>query len=161
MALTHVPDAGEVLMCDFDGFKKPEMVKVRRVVVLSPRARRGYPQTYIVVPLSKTAPDCIEKHHCAFGPRSYTFFHSSETVWAKADMVCCVARHRLDRLRFNGRYQSCDLRKDDLERIRGAVLSALGMQAWKKTADIAESFDIDRIIPPDPKHAMPGMPNGQ
>ena len=40
-------------MCDFDtGFKAPEMVKKRPVVVISPRRRRSSAQFYTVVPLS-------------------------------------------------------------------------------------------------------------
>jgi mRNA interferase MazF len=104
MAITFVPDAGDVLICDFDGFKAPEMTKVRRVVVLSPRSRVTFPGTYLVVPISKTPPSRPEPHHCEFKPRSYHFFDQTESVWAKADMVCCVAAHRLDRVKINGRY---------------------------------------------------------
>ncbi len=57
MPITFVPDPGDVLMCDFTtGFQPPEMVKVRKVVVLSPRSRTAMPDTLLVVPLSKTAP---------------------------------------------------------------------------------------------------------
>jgi mRNA interferase MazF len=57
MPITFIPDAGDVLMCDFStGFVPPEMVKTRRVIVLSPRNRARIPGTYIVVPISKTAP---------------------------------------------------------------------------------------------------------
>src|ERR1035437_6405283 len=106
MPITFVPSPGDVLMCDFStGFMPPEMVKVRRVVVLSPRNRVRIPGTYIVVPISKTTPSPPEGCHCEFKARSYEFFHPVESVWAKADMVVSVAAHRLDRVRVNGAYR--------------------------------------------------------
>jgi uncharacterized protein YifN (PemK superfamily) len=128
MAITFVPDAGDVLMCDFKGFKAPEMTKVRLVVILSPRSRVSFPGTYIVVPISKTAPCPAEAHHCEFKPRSYHFFDPIESVWAKCDMVTSVASHRLDRVKVAGRYCRVQIRKEDLGRIRTAVLHTLGME---------------------------------
>ena len=52
MPLTIVPDAGDVLMCQFDG-SPPEMTKLRRVIVLTPRNRAYFPDTFLVVPVSK------------------------------------------------------------------------------------------------------------
>lgn len=136
MAITFVPDAGDVLMCDFSsGFKPPEMVKVRRVVVLSPRNRARIPGTYIVVPISKTTPIPPEGCHCEFKPRSYDFFDPVESVWAKADMVVSVAAHRLDRIRVNGKYTRAQIRRSDLLRVRAAVLHALGMADWRQVND--------------------------
>ncbi len=64
MPITFVPNAGDVLMCDFTtGFQPPEMVKVRKVVVLSARSRKTMPNTYLVVPLSKTVPAPPEGCH--------------------------------------------------------------------------------------------------
>jgi mRNA interferase MazF len=118
MPLTIVPDAGDVLICDFNtGFKPPEMVKVRRVVV---------------VPISKTPPLTAMGCHCKFPPRSYEFFDPIESVWAKADLVTCVAHHRLDRVKINGRYSRAVIRRDDLQRVRRAVLHALGMESWRE-----------------------------
>jgi uncharacterized protein YifN (PemK superfamily) len=87
MAITFVPDAGDVLMCNFEGFCAPEMTKIRHVVVLSPRRRRTIPDTYLVVPISATQPASPEPCHCEFAPRSYHFFDEALPVWAKADMV--------------------------------------------------------------------------
>src|SRR5450432_2925614 len=111
MAITFVPDAGDVLMCDFTGFIKPEMTKVRRVVILSPRSRVSFPGTYLVVPISRTPPSSPEPYHCEFKARSYQFFDQVESVWAKANMVTCVASHRLDRVRIDGRYSRAQIRK--------------------------------------------------
>jgi mRNA interferase MazF len=140
MAIIFVPDPGDVLMCDFStGFKPPEMVKVRRVVVLSPRNRARIPGTYIVVPISKTTPAPPEGCHCEFKPRSYDFFDPVESVWAKADMVVSVAAHRLDRVRLNGRYMRVQIRKADLQRVKTSILHALGMEAWREVEDSAKT----------------------
>lgn len=57
------PHPGTVLICDFTtGFQKPEMIKKRPVVVLSPRPRRKT-QLCTVIPLSTTKPLPIESHH--------------------------------------------------------------------------------------------------
>jgi mRNA interferase MazF len=82
MPIQHVPDAGDVLMCDFSGFVPPEMTKNRHVVVLSPRSRTILRGTYLVVPISKTCPYAPREHHCEFRPGSYPFFDPVESVWA-------------------------------------------------------------------------------
>ena len=152
MPLIHVPNAGEVLMCDFEGFKPPEMVKTRRVVVVSPRPRRGYPGTYIIVPISKTPPLPPSACHREFSPRSYAFLHATESVWAKADMVCCVASTRLDRMTVGSRYCHCELRKDDLEAIKRCVLHALGMRDWRQVIETPKQYF------PEVLRGKPGLP---
>lgn len=137
MAITFVPDAGDVLICDFSGFQAPEMTKVRRVVVLSPRSRVTFPGTYLIVPISKTPPSRKEPHHYEFKARRYDFFDPIESVWAKADMLTCVASHRLDRIKMNGRYSRAQIRKEDLDSVRRAVLHALGIETWKPEEVIA------------------------
>ncbi|MGJ5816141.1 type II toxin-antitoxin system PemK/MazF family toxin [Paludibaculum fermentans] len=131
MPISFVPEPGTVLICDFSGFQPPEMTKKRPVIVLSNRSRVCFPDTYIVVPVSKTAPAPPEGCHCGFSPRSYDFFDQAETVWAKANMVTCVGRHRLDRVRMGGRYMSPRLRAADLQRVRQSVLYAIGMSDWR------------------------------
>lgn len=147
MAITFIPDAGDVLMCDFTGFIAPEMTKIRRVVVLSPRTRRSFPGTYLVVPVSKTPPIPPEPHHHEFKPRSYHFFDHMDSVWVKADMVTCVGAHRLDRVMLNGRYTRCQVRKEDLHLIRKAVLHALGMESWQKAEVTVRTTLSDAIKP--------------
>src|SRR5205823_15024795 len=130
MPIQHVPDAGDVLMCDFTGFQAPEMTKIRRVVVLSPRSRTRFPGTYLVVPISRTTPCPPEDHHCEFRPGSYHFFDPVESVWAKADMLTCVAWRTLERAKINDRFSRASVRKQDLYSIRRAVLYAMGMEHW-------------------------------
>ena len=125
-------------MCDFTGFQPPEMTKIRRVVVLSCRSRVTFPNTYIVVPISKTPPSPVDGCHCEFKPRAYDFFDLVEPVWAKADMITCVARHRLDRLKVGGHFTATRIRADDLTRLRQAVLHAIGMNGWCPPAGLKE-----------------------
>ena len=96
MTISFVPSAGDVLMCDFDGFKPPEMTKIRPVIILSPRSRRAFPDTYIVVPTSRTPPASVEGWHCQLKRGSYPCFDQSVPIWAKCDRVTCIAARRLD-----------------------------------------------------------------
>ena len=60
-------------MCDFTtGFKVPEMVKRRQVVVVSPRYRR-HTGLCLVVPFSTVAPNEIEPHHYEIPSGTYDF----------------------------------------------------------------------------------------
>ncbi|MGH9958192.1 MAG: type II toxin-antitoxin system PemK/MazF family toxin [Pyrinomonadaceae bacterium] len=70
MPIIFHPKAGAVLMCDFNGFRKPEMIKTRPVVIVSPNHlnRHGL---YSVVPLSTTAPNRIEPYHYKLEKRSF------------------------------------------------------------------------------------------
>lgn len=121
-----------VLMCDFTGgFKPPEMVKRRPVVVLSPRRHNA--QTCVVVPLSTTEPVPPEAFHHRLDARSLPAALRHSPAWAKCNMVAAVALDRLDRVRDgrdeNGRrmFVAWRVRPDDLAAIRQAVLIALGI----------------------------------
>jgi mRNA interferase MazF len=140
VAISFVPSPGHVLMCDFTGFLPPEMTKVRKVIVLSPRSRIYTPSTYLVVPTSMTPPSPAEACHCEFKPGSYDFFDRRESVWAKCDMVAHVAARRLDRVKINGRYTSPRIRSEDLARVRKCVLHAMGMERWIETRE--ESLEV-------------------
>ncbi len=142
MAITFVPSAGDVLMCDFNGFKPPEMIKLRPVLILSPRSRRAVPDTYMVVPTSRTPPAPVEGWHCQLKRGSYPCFDPSVPIWAKCDMVTCVAAHRLDRVKAAGRYNRVQIRRDDLARVRQALLHALGMETWKEVEIVVEAAVI-------------------
>jgi hypothetical protein len=54
-------------------------------------------------------------------------------------MVTCIAARRLDRIKVAGRYNRVQIRRDDLARVRQAVLHALGMETWKEVAIIVET----------------------
>lgn len=121
-----------VLICDFDtGFRPPEMVKRRPVVVLSPRRHNA--QTCIVAPLSTTAPEPPEAYHFLLDPESLPQQLRHTPAWAKCNMIAAVALDRLDRVRdgrdFLGRrkYVARHVSKTDLAEIRARVLIALGI----------------------------------
>lgn len=67
----------------------------------------------------------------------YPFFHPNRDVWAKGDMLTCVAFRRLDRVLLNGHYVAPSLRPDDFAAIRRAVLAALERVRDKKVGDQA------------------------
>jgi mRNA interferase MazF len=95
MAINFHPRPGNLLMCDFGtGFKPPEMVKTRPVVVMS----RRNDQLAIVVPLSATEPRRLAAWHCEMSLESLAECLRHKRSWAKVDMVSCVALSRLDRI---------------------------------------------------------------
>jgi uncharacterized protein YifN (PemK superfamily) len=131
-AITFVPGEGMVLLCDFStGFQPPEMVKVRPVLVLSPRARNR--QTCLVVPISTVAPRDPKLAGAAFvplSPRKYPFLHAES--WAKCETVSTVSLARLFWLRDPQTGRGLDSRTTmldagDLERARRGVGAAVGL----------------------------------
>lgn len=135
MALRFHPHPGTLLMCNFDtGFRPPEMVKVRPVVVVSPRRRRG-PGLYTVVPLSTTPPDPVEPYHHRLDPSSLPQPIAGRATWAKCDMLYTVSLDRLDRIRVgrhrNGRriYVDHHLTSEDWQAVRRGIVLALGLDA--------------------------------
>jgi mRNA interferase MazF len=95
MAIFFHPPAGTLLMCDFNtGFKPPEMVKKRPVVIVSHKHKN----VATVVPLSCTEPIPFESHHWEMSPMSLPASLRGDRCWAKCDMVSCVGFARLDRI---------------------------------------------------------------
>ena len=92
-------------MCDFGtGFKQPELVKTRPVIVLTPRMD-GRKNLVTVVGLSTVAPDPVRPFHCRLPSKSLPKlrdFRVDET-WVKGDMVYAVGFHRLNLIRLPGR----------------------------------------------------------
>jgi uncharacterized protein YifN (PemK superfamily) len=133
MTILFHPRPGAILLCDYTGFRDPEMVKVRPVVVLSPRLRHR-DQLCTVVPLSTTAPFSVENYHCclAFDQPLPSPWHARE-CWVKADMLATVGFHRLDRIRLgrgpDGKRKFLDfvLPESELQKITEAVLYAIGL----------------------------------
>lgn len=121
----YAPQAGSVTMCNFDFLRPPEMQKVRRVIIISPRPR-GKATRLVVVPVSMS-PTVSPVHH-RFSPGTYPFFHSSEPCWAICDHPSTVA---LDRLWFVNVGRAPDLHARisavDLDHVRTLVKVALGL----------------------------------
>lgn len=130
---------GAIVMCDFNsGFREPEMVKRRPVVVLSPKigGRHGL---CTIVALSETAPVRVMPYHCQIDiepelPAPLT----SKGLWVKGDMVNAVGLHRLDLIRlakdFRGKrqYRYETLTYEQIKTIRECVLRALGLSNLTK-----------------------------
>ncbi|WPL20235.1 PemK-like protein [Thiorhodovibrio frisius] len=122
-----------VLICDFNtGFKAPEMIKRRPVVVISPRPRRTN-QLCTIVPLSTTAPNPVEPFHHRMDRRSLPGKLARKETWAKCDMLATVSLERLDRVMVGKEptgkriYIAQQVLDEDFEAIRRGVMIALGV----------------------------------
>lgn len=139
MPIREHPPIGTVLLYDFDqGFRAPEMVKRRPVIVISPKisVRSGL---CTVVALSLEEPSPHMAYHCQIKldpplPEPW----GDAVRWVKGDMVCAVGFHRLDFPRYGkdeaGKrvYRYEPLQAADMRRVRACVLSALGLGGLTK-----------------------------
>lgn len=139
MSISEHPALGTVVMCDFNlGFRVPEMVKRRPVVVISPKIS-GRPHLCTVVALSTDPPDVVMPYHCQIDLRpKLPEPWNSDGVWVKGDMVNAVAFHRLDLIRLgkdrNGKRQYLyePLSRENMQAVRACVLRALGLSILTK-----------------------------
>ena len=134
MGMKFHPAPGTILLCHFEpGFKKPEMIKRRPVVVVSPRLRHRN-DLCTVVPLSTREPDKICDYHCHMKmARALPAPWDSPEMWVKADMLATVAFHRLHLIGAgrhpggNRKYLNIQVETEQLHAIRQCVLHALGL----------------------------------
>ena len=133
MPLKFHPKPGTLLICDFNtGFKPPEMIKKRPVVIISPRPRRNI-QLCTVIPLSTTEPSPVEAYHHLLRTESLPEKLSSKLTWAKCNVIATVALDRLDRIHIGQnnsgkrQYISPMIMPDDFQAIQHSVLIALGL----------------------------------
>jgi uncharacterized protein YifN (PemK superfamily) len=130
MPVSFHPKLGQVLICDFNtGFRPPEMVKKRPVVVIS----KCRSQLVTVVPISTVEPRPVEKWHHELQDTSLPVSLRQKRCWAKCDMVSTVAFWRLDRVCIGKHpttgkrmYVSHVVCPQDFAAIRSAVLAGLG-----------------------------------
>ncbi|HUZ67881.1 MAG TPA: type II toxin-antitoxin system PemK/MazF family toxin [Beijerinckiaceae bacterium] len=139
MAISEHPPIGTIIICDFSaGFKQPEMVKRRPVVVISPKiaSRAGL---CTIVALSTTTPVPKIPYHCQLQidpplPDPW----GSHSMWVKGDMVYAVAFHRLDLIRLGkddrGKriYRFHCLNHDQLREVRECLLRSIGLSVLTK-----------------------------
>ena len=135
MALQFHPNPGTFLVCDFQGFRAPEMVKKRPVLVLSPRFRRRY-RLVTVVPLSTTPPEPVEPYHVLL--KLHAPLHPDKwperEIWVKCDMIYAVSFARLDPIRLRRdqfgkwHYSRMQLNEADLLKVRKAVAYSIGLR---------------------------------
>ena len=128
MALKFHPKPGTILVCDYAGFRVPEMVKRRPCVVVSPRLRRR-DDLCTVVPLSTTTPKPPEPyHHLITLERPLPYPFDTAAMWAKCDMLATVSFARLDLIKVgHRRYIQPTLPAGDMDRIRICIMHALGI----------------------------------
>lgn len=100
MSIRYEQKPGTILLCDFSlgGFKAPEMVKRRPVVVVSLRKRHPTGLS-TVVPLSTSEPTPVCEHHCRIILDHPLPGFDERECWIKGDMLATVAFHRLDMFR--------------------------------------------------------------
>lgn len=114
-----------VLMCDFAGYRVPEIVKVRPVVVISPN-HLPRPGLATIVPLSTTAPDPVQSYH--YKLIGSPFPHDPAEVWAKCDLVASVCFDRLDRVKVaRGTYQIFHVSMEQVRQMRRCAALSLGI----------------------------------
>lgn len=122
------PKQGDVLYCDFTrGFVAPEMLKVRKVVVISPSATNRR-RLCTVVPISTTAPEHEEAwHHILRQNPLESDGHIQ--LWVKCDMLYTVSFARLDKphkkTRKGRQYFVPRLTDEDLQAVLACVKAYL------------------------------------
>lgn len=128
MPITFSPDAGQILMCDFDSpaFMRPEMEKVRQCIVISPRYRR-HTGCCIVVPVSTVQPEHIAPYHFQIPTGIYDCFDHGREMWVKGDMLTHAGFSRLDRPFVKGIRSRVVLSSDHLMIVRHAAMAAIGL----------------------------------
>ncbi|MEL7461694.1 MAG: type II toxin-antitoxin system PemK/MazF family toxin [Pseudomonadota bacterium] len=122
------PRAGQLLVCDFSGFKPPEIGKVRPVIIISPKLpnRSGL---VAVVPLSTTAPKKVLPYVCKLSKNYTPWGAPTDDSWAKCDLVMNIGLHRLSSFKVGRRkFVTPQVSGDDLKAIRSAVLAGLGFK---------------------------------
>lgn len=105
MPISIHPKIGQILLCDFSGFKEPEMVKSKRPVIVVSSEIKGRMGLVTIVPLSTVKPEPMQLYHYMLPKQSMpmlSYFQSSES-WVKGDMLYTVAFHRLDLIRLGTR----------------------------------------------------------
>jgi len=134
MPILHHPDPGTILVCDFTGFKAPEMVKRRPVIVISPKIT-ARPNLCTIVAVSSVVPQKVMPFHMELTlPPPF----DQGPNWLKGDMVYSMAFHRLDLVRMGkgigGKraYMLQALSAADFKAVRCCVLHGLGLSTLTK-----------------------------
>lgn len=130
MPINFVPERGRILICDYDMARvSPEIDKVRRAVVISPRSynhRHGAgPGRCLVVPFSATVPHNATRADVPFAAGKYETL--TVATWAVCTAVMNVSHSRLTRVFIgHGNYSGESLDAADLNRVEEGLKHALG-----------------------------------
>ena len=137
MPIQYQPKAGTILVCDYSGFKAPEMVKRRPVVVLSPQMQ-GRPSLCTIVPISTEKPKIQTRYHVLLPDLVLPHPFEDGPNWVKGDMLFTASFERLDLFKtgkdMTGRraYFPVCLTDADFTKIKTAVLCSLGLSLLTK-----------------------------
>lgn len=127
--LKFEPVPGKLLICHFGlGFQRPEIIKTRPVLVISPKyhEKRGL---CTVVPISSKEPRQERPYHLKL-PNGLVPSNKYENAWLKGDLVQTVGLHRLDRFKVGYRqYRDPIVPSHILHAARRCVLHATGMSS--------------------------------
>ena len=127
MPLGFYPRAGQLLMCDFTGFKVPEMVKPRPVVVVSPRLPRRS-EVVAIVPISLTEPVPLMPYQFRLSKNYHPEEPDDLPCWAIADLVMNLGLYRLSGFKTGRRkWAYPHMTGNDLAGVRLAVRAGLGL----------------------------------
>lgn len=136
MPITIHPKIGQILLCDFSGFKEPEMVKSKRPVIIVSGEMKGRFGLVTIVPLSTVKPDPILPYHYMLPRQSMpmlSYFQESDS-WVKGDMLYTVGFHRLDLIRLGTRntagkreYFQNRLGREQMKEIYKCILHGLNL----------------------------------
>ena len=140
MELRYYPKKGLLLMCDFSGFKAPEMNKKREVIVLTARGslENGLAT---VVPLSTTPPGKVENFHWIIPTMCLpnTARYKNSDSWLKGDMIYTVSFSRLSLINIGRNsegkrsYHTSKLGKENMKKIHECLLHGLNLGHILKT----------------------------
>ena len=122
------------MLCNFHTFQKPEMTKIRPVIVLSPRFNERA-DLCTVVACSTTTPLTIMPYHdeIEINP-TFPPPYDSPKFWIKGDMVYAIS---ISRLKFFSCGKSSDgtriydkriISAEDLQKAEKCVLTGLGIK---------------------------------
>jgi len=125
MALYKQPNIGSIVMCDFQGYIEPEIVKIRPVVVIAKHPHNS--KLITVVPLSTTKPSEIANFHFELiSPIDRL------TVWAKCDLIYTISIERINKIKvIRGRtktWEILNVTDTQLNNIKTAVANHLKIQ---------------------------------
>lgn len=135
MALKFHPEPGTILMCDFQNFRQPEMVKIRPVVVVSPRMKRCS-GLCTVVAISTQEPSIREQYHLPIEPHLMPPLpkFQAKPSWLKGDMIYRVSFDRLNLIQLDkdlvtGRrnYFKDVIDRQTMNMVYGCIMSSLNL----------------------------------
>lgn len=128
--LQYQPKEGSIVKCDFTGFRVPEIVKTRPVIVIS--SHKANSKLVTVVPISATAPTKIEYYHPEFDleiEKNLEPYLSNCKRWFKCDLVYVLSIERMDRYknRHTGKRDTPQVSQRTLKSIKEIVRLANGL----------------------------------